>query len=124
MATPRPPFHVLWAASQRIYDPKDSAGKVAQMIGGKVADNVNAPREGWKNTCAVRISYILNSGGVPIPHLRNKTVSGANGKWHFYYVKDVIAYLTQIWGPADMKIAYPPPAVGRWPERQGRYSSK
>jgi hypothetical protein len=119
MATPRPPFHVLWAAAQRIYDAKDPSGKVARTVGGKVAANINAPLHPWENTCAVRISYILNAGGVPIPHLGKKTVSGANGKWHFHLVKDVIAYLKQIWGPPDMMTAYPPPGGGPLAGKRG-----
>lgn len=50
MASARPAFQVLWAAAQRIYDAKDPAGKVARTIGGKVSVNINAPRNGWKNT--------------------------------------------------------------------------
>jgi hypothetical protein len=96
MATARPPFHVLWAAAQRIYDAKDPSGKVAKTIGGKVAVNINIPDTGWENTCAVRISYILHAGGIHIPFVKGKTVSGANGKWHFHYVKDVIVFRKQI----------------------------
>jgi hypothetical protein len=42
-------------------------------------------------------------------------------KWEmaFYLVKEVIAYLTQIWGPADMMTAYPPPGGGPLAGKQG-----
>ena len=102
----RPLFVNAWAAASRIYDPINSGAKVAQIIGGKVAANI-APNGKWKNTCAVRISYILNQSGMLIPYTPEKTVSGGNKQWHFYYVRDVIAFLRQRWGEADQIIKYP-----------------
>jgi len=66
----RPSFTAAWAASQRIYDPVNSGAKVAKMIGGNVATNINNPdpKQQWLNTCAVRMSYILNQSGLRIPH--------------------------------------------------------
>ncbi len=76
----RPFFHTAWAAAQRIYDPSNSAEKVANMIGGHVEKNINNPdtNQRWNNTCAVRMSYILSESGVLIPRIPGQTVSGAD----------------------------------------------
>ena len=36
----RPSFNIAWHASLRIYDPVNSANKVAKVIGGRVAENI------------------------------------------------------------------------------------
>jgi len=113
MSTTRPPFAIAWAASQRIYDPtnRNPAAKVAEVIGGMVAYNINKPK-GWENTCAVRMSYILNQSGVLIPHIERKTVSGTDSHWYFYQIGDVINFLTQRWGKPDLIVRYPPSGGG------------
>jgi hypothetical protein len=65
----RPSFSSAWAASQRIYDTLNPSEKVATVIGGNVAMNINSrdPALRWVNTCAVRMSYILNYSGSLIP---------------------------------------------------------
>jgi hypothetical protein len=70
----------------RIYDPTNSGAKVAEVIGGNVAKNINTPdpKQRWSNTCAVRMSYILNYAGTPVPHLPGQTVSGADKRWYFF----------------------------------------
>jgi hypothetical protein len=107
----RPSFKDSWAASQRIYDPTNSSAKVAKVIGGKVAANI-APAGKWENTCAVRMSYILNQTNVLIPYTQGKTVSGADKRWYFYYVRDVIAFLRRQWGEPDLVVPYPPAGGG------------
>lgn len=114
----RPSFSNAWAASMRIYSPDDPGAKVAQVIGGKVAANI-APAGTWTNTCAVRISYILNEAGVTIPHIAGKTVSGAGHRWYFHYVKDVIAFITQQWGKPDLLTPYPPSGGGTLAGKRG-----
>lgn len=96
----RPLFSTAWAASLRIYDPRDPGARVAQVIGGNVAKNINNPDpdRAWNNTCAVRMSYILNECGVLIPFKSTQTVSGADKRWYFFRVKDVIAFLKKAWG--------------------------
>lgn len=96
----RPSFATAWAASQRIYEPTNSGAKVAEVIGGNVAVNINHrdPRLRWTNTCAVRLSYVLNYAGMPVPHVPGQTVSGADNRWYFYRVKNLIAFLEQRWG--------------------------
>ena len=114
MNTARPLFDVVWAASRRIYDPANPGAKVAKVIGGKVAYNIITipPPYRWENTCAVRMSYILNQSGILIPHVLGKTVSGSDNRWYFHYVKDVIIFLYQIWGKPDLVVPYPPSGGG------------
>lgn len=104
----RPTFNAAWAASQRIHSPVNQGLKVANMIGGAVAKNINlTPPVGWTNTCAVRMSYILNHSGMPIPKIAGKTVSGGDKKFYFFRVRDLVSFLTQRWGRADLVLPFP-----------------
>jgi hypothetical protein len=114
----RPHFAAAWAAAMQIYGPANPAKKVAEVIGGKVALNI-APNGTWTNTCAVRISYILNQTGVMIPYVSHKTVSGAKHCWYFHYVRDVIAFLKQRWGEPDLIVKYPPDGGGELAGEKG-----
>ncbi len=116
----RPSFSVAWAASMRIYDPVDSAERVAQVIGGNVAVNINSrdPKLRWINTCAVRMSYILNQAGMNIPHVPGQTVSGAHKCWYFFRVRDLIIFLRQRWGRAEV-VDYPPSDGGPLAGKRG-----
>lgn len=95
MATPS--FTAAWAASQRIFSTTDQAEKVAQVIGGDVAANIHDKKNPWKNTCAVRMSYILNQSGLIIPAIPGRTKKGADGKNYFYRVIEMIEYLKKSW---------------------------
>ncbi len=116
----KPAFSTAWAASMRIYDPSGSLKHVADTIGGYVAININNPddKTGWRNTCAVRMSYILNESGVAVPRRAGETVSGADGRQYFYRVKDVIQFLRQSWGAPD-QIQYPPAGGGALAGKKG-----
>lgn len=104
----RPSFTLAWAASQRIYDPANSGEKVAKVIGGYVEKNILNPDpvQRWNNTCAVRMSYILNEVGLIIPSMPGKTVSGADKRQYFFRVKNLITFLEQRWGKAEI-VKYP-----------------
>jgi len=116
----RPSFNAAWAAAQRIYSIADPAAKVAKVIGGLVATNVNNPdpRRRWRNTCAVRMSYILNHSGVTIPAIPKQTVSGADGRQHFYRVENLITFLRGIWGNPEV-VKYPPSGGGALAGKKG-----
>lgn len=116
----RPSFATAWAASQRIYDPANSGGKVADVIGGNVAVNVNNPdqRMRWVNTCAVRLSYILNYSGLLVPRIPGQTVSGADKRWYFFRVRNLISFLEQQWGKAEI-VKYPPSGGGALQGKKG-----
>ena len=62
----------------------------------------------WVNTCAVRMSFILNSANVIIPGIPGKTVAGKDKKQYFFRVTDVIVFLKQRWGRPDVISQYPP----------------
>ncbi|WP_260433579.1 type VI secretion system amidase effector protein Tae4 [Burkholderia sp. Bp8998] len=61
--------------------------------------------------CAVRLSYILGQAGMPIPYILGQTVSGADKRWYFFRVKNLIDFLEQRWGKAEV-IRFPPPRGG------------
>jgi hypothetical protein len=116
----RPPFVAAWAASQRIYDPVNPGTKVARMVGGYVEKNINNPnpQERWSNTCAVRMSYILNYSGMALPRIPEQTVSGADKRQYFFRVKDLIAFLERHWGKPQI-VKYPPSGGGALAGRKG-----
>lgn len=117
----RPSFTVAWAAAQQIYDPADSGAKVAKVIGGNVAKNINNPdpEQRWSNTCTVRMSYILNQAGLAIPKISGQTVSGADKRQYFFRVRDIIAFLHKQWGNPDEIVKDPPSGGGPLAGRKG-----
>lgn len=104
----------------RIYDANNSAKKVADTIGGNVAINANNPnpKQRWDNTCAVRMSYIFNQSGFPIPRIPGQTVTGGDHKQYFYRVRDLIAYLRRQWGEPEV-VTYPPSGGGPLATKKG-----
>ncbi|AUX92260.1 type VI secretion system amidase effector protein Tae4 [Mixta gaviniae] len=117
----RPSFISAWTAAKRIYDPANPLKRVKETIGGKVKQNFEIPYEngGWVNSCAVRMSYVLNYTGHPLPRDKTKTVSGDDKKWYFYRVKDLIEYLKKEWGPPDLIISYPQIPVDKLKNKNG-----
>jgi len=109
----RSSFSHAWAASQQIYDPANSGAKVAKIIGGYVEKNINNPdpKQKWGNTCAVRMSYILNQSGLIIPSIPGQTVSGADKRQYFFRVDNLITFLKQRWGQPEI-VKYPPSGGG------------
>lgn len=108
----RPLFKDAIIYSSEIYNPnwdiETLLKMVAEKIGGMVAANINSGD--FKNTCAIRMSYILNRGGLKIKYVQDQTVSGfINEKkfWFYYRVKDLINFLTNEWGKPDIKINRP-----------------
>ena len=117
----RPKFELAWAAARKIYDPDNSSAKVAKVIGGKVAYNLTAVPidKRWTNTCAVRMSYILNYSGLKIPPVRGQTVSGADHRQYFFRVSDLIKFLTEKWGHPDLIAPHPQPDNGALRGKRG-----
>lgn len=116
----RPSFSSAWAASLRIYDARNSAVKVANVIGGYVGKNINNPdpTKRWSNTCAVRMSYILNQSGMQIPRINGQTASGEDNKQYFFRVHDLIRFLKFRWGRPDI-VKYPPSGGGELSGKKG-----
>lgn len=88
------------------------------MVGGRVADHINDKQNPWKNTCAVRMSYILNKSGLMIPSDPAKTKKGKDGMNYFFRVKDLISFLKKEWGAPEI-IAYPPSGGGKLAGKKG-----
>lgn len=45
-------------------------GEVGKKIGGNVQTNIELPEGGFRNACPIRMSYVLNKTGFPIPKNR------------------------------------------------------
>ena len=114
----KPAFVVAWMASQRIYSAANPGEKVAQVVGGEVAANIHDKKHPWKNTCAVRMSYILNQSGLFVPATPGKTKKGADHRNYFYRVTDVITFLNHRWGAPEV-VAYPPSGGGALAGKKG-----
>jgi hypothetical protein len=116
----RPFFAAAWAASQQIYDPVNSGQRVATLVGGYVEKNINNPEpsQKWTNTCAVRMSYILNYAGFIIPKIPGQTVSGGDQRQYFFRVKNLITFLEAMWGKPDV-VKYPPSGGGTLAGKKG-----
>lgn len=84
-------------------------------IGGLVEYNGELPEDqgGWRNACAVRMSYMLNKAGLTIPYIETQTVSGGEGLFHFYRLDDLVAYLNATFGQVDFEYNHGP---SRWQE--------
>lgn len=82
----RPLFSKAWAASQIIYNKNDTdkerLNRVANIIGGKVASNINNPdpKQQWTNTCRVNylIDFLKTQWGEP-KIIKYPTVIGKKG---------------------------------------------
>ncbi|MBP1120729.1 type VI secretion system amidase effector protein Tae4 [Pseudomonas syringae] len=116
----RPFFTAAWAASQHIYDPVAPEKRVAEVIGGFVAQNINNPDAlaRWKNTCAVRMSYILNYTGAKIPKTPDQTVSGEDRNQYFFRITDLKNFLIRNWGKPEI-VKYPPSDSGPLANKKG-----
>lgn len=98
----RPSFHV---AATRFQEVNKSVSKVGKIIGGKVDYNINdysIEEDRFKNACAIRISYVLNKTGFEIQKDINNTVSGSDGKWYIYRVRELLKVLEQKFGKPDV----------------------
>ncbi|MDR5825051.1 type VI secretion system amidase effector protein Tae4 [Caballeronia sp. LZ043] len=116
----RPMFATAWSAAMKVYAPSNPEAKVASTIGGVVARNIDLPNAAsrWKNTCAVRMSYILNHCGIPIPTIRGKTVTGGDKRQYFFRVRDLIDFLQHCWGEAEV-VEFPPSGGGALANKRG-----
>ncbi|MEP7267405.1 MAG: type VI secretion system amidase effector protein Tae4 [Saprospiraceae bacterium] len=70
-----------------------SPEQIFNLIGGKVLANHKQNAKDFLNTCALRMSYAFNYSGISIPFIKDKTGSGADGKWYFYRVSDLHNYI-------------------------------
>jgi hypothetical protein len=83
--------------------PTGSVEHVKTTIGGRVD-------YGWiKNTCTIRVSRSLNYSGQPLPGPKNRyglnVISGADGKWYAYRVKEFLVYLRGRYGAPSVSVS-------------------
>ncbi|MBL1432920.1 MAG: type VI secretion system amidase effector protein Tae4 [Gammaproteobacteria bacterium] len=111
MSTKRPSLAKAKYAFKNVYDDiGKTVSAVGKLIGGKVDYNINhlTPAQGqFKNACAIRMSYVLNQTGIKVPHMPGKTVSGGDGSWYMYKVKDLLDFLRRNFGEPDITISSP-----------------
>jgi hypothetical protein len=94
-----PAFQSMWDN----YPPDEEPEPVKKRIGGKV----NA---GWiENTCTIRLSHAFNYSGHAIPnnHPSLHTVSGADGMFYAYRVREMRAYMEATFGGPKLHVAGP-----------------
>ena len=89
-------FQQMWNAF-----PKGDVDNVKSKIGGKVdADWIN-------NTCAIRVSRVLNYSGNSVPFKKGETISGKDKKWYFYRVRNLRPFIESIYGAPDVTLRSP-----------------
>lgn len=76
MSQMRPAFGAAW---NRFREVNISVEQVGKLLGGKVQHNIDASI--FKNACPIRMSYVLNYCGIPIPsNSKYATVTGNDKK--------------------------------------------
>jgi len=113
MKLSKPPFGIMWLNFKTIYG-KGKITDVGDKIGGKVKHNidlgVSEPTLGFTNACAIRMSYALNYSSITVNRGIWKTVSGSDGKWYIYRVRDLLKFLDNSFGPPDKTVKNPKPS--------------
>lgn len=95
MPKPLPSFRKMWDNYPADKDP----AKVKKLIGGKVD-------AGWiTNTCTIRLSRAFNYAGDSIARGEAglHAVSGADGKWYAFRVREMEKYLRAKYGPPHVE---------------------
>lgn len=100
----RPNFDVAWRLFAQVNIPVKGVG---DLIGGKIKVNTDAGI--FQNACPIRISYVLNRVGIPIPRTPYKISSGADGRLYIIRVKDLLVFLEKTFGRPDFSARAPKP---------------
>lgn len=100
----RPNFALAWARFAEVHV---DVAAVGAKIGGKVGQNVASGV--FENACPIRMSYVLNYNGVPIPSRGYHVSSGQDRKWYMYRVPEMMLFLERTFGAADATHARPTP---------------
>ncbi len=72
----------------------------SEMVGGYYKLNVDSGI--FQNSCASRVSYVLNKSGEHIPYMKDTTSSGENGYKYIFRVQGLKTYLENTYGPAQI----------------------
>ncbi|WP_080406679.1 type VI secretion system amidase effector protein Tae4 [Burkholderia ubonensis] len=104
----RPSFSGAWHAFMKV---RVSVKEVGKRIGGNVQKNIELPDGGFKNSCPIRMSYVLNATGFAIrKNTRYAMVSGGDKHQYIYRVADMVAYLESAFGKPDKTVRNPKPS--------------
>lgn len=105
---PKPSFKRAWAAFMEVNMPVKAVG---YKIGGYVQKNTEMFKGGFENACPIRMSYVFNKTGFPIPKsFRYMMVSGADHMQYIYRVNDMLRYLEDTLGKPDKIVKSPKPS--------------
>lgn len=81
---------------------------VGQKIGGAVQKNTEMTAGGFENACPIRMSYVLNYTGFPIPKSSQYAmVSGGDHRQYIYRINDMMNYLERTLGKPDKTVSTP-----------------
>ena len=106
----RPSFNHAWAAFMAVRLPVKEVGR---KIGGNVQKNIEIPEDqgGFGNACPIRMSYVLNVTGFPIPKSSlYSSVSGADHRQYLYKVPEMMRYLEHTFGKPNKLVKSPKPS--------------
>ena len=92
----RPGFANAWSRFAEINLP---VAQVGQKIGGKVQQNIVGGI--FRNACPIRMSYVLNRTGTPIPSAGYHVVSGDDRRWYMFRVAEMMTFLERTFGTPD-----------------------
>ena len=84
-------YGVNTPANLEISDPE-----LGDLLGGYVEYNIDANI--FVNTCAIRVSDMLNKSGETIPYISGETSSSADGDKHIFRVVQLNLYMTDKYG--------------------------
>ena len=88
-----------------------SVPAVGKIVGGKVQQNIEIsishPKQGFRNACAIRMSYSLLHSGVIIGQGKWAAVSGADKKQYIFRVDDMKKFLQASFGKPDKTVVNP-----------------
>lgn len=104
----RPQFAQARTAFQNVYG-DGSLHHVGRFVGGKVRTNIDSGV--FENACAIRMSYVLNSIGIPIVAGSTDAVSGSDGRRYIFRVKDLFSFLQTRLGKPDLVVSHPSAAA-------------
>lgn len=102
MASRRPTFNGAWSSFLAV---RLTVREVGKKIGGAVQKNTEMPTGGFENACPIRMSYVLNHTGFPIPKSSQyATVSGRDNRQYIYRLNDMMTYLERTLGKPDKTV--------------------
>ena len=103
MSNNRPKFQLAWNLFKIV---KVDVNAVGKKIGGKVQQNIES--RDFKNACPIRMSYVLNYAGIPVPKVKKYlVVSGADARWYMYRSNHMMEFLEETFGAADITAKSP-----------------